>query len=297
MDRADGHDRRVLRADLARNDRLERRDDARGDDDRVDGRLGGRAVPAPAVDRDGDPVGVGEREARRDADLAGRQPGAVVESDGEVGLRNALEEAIADHRQGPAAALLRGLPDEDERSAPAGLGPREQGGRADERGHVDVVPAGMHDRNGLAGLGLRRRGARVGKARFLGHGQGVHVGPEKQSRALAVAHHGDDTGLPQAGRDLVAERAELLGELARAPNLLVGELGIAVKVDVERLELGVELRQRGDHRGGGRGREREQRRGGSGAAGGGAGREARAQKHRGDRDAALHSGSSAADSR
>ena len=48
----------------------------------------------------------------------------------------------------------------------------------------------------------------------------------------------------EAGRDLVAERAQALGELRRRLHLVEGELGVLVEIEVELLELGIERVER-----------------------------------------------------
>ncbi len=81
---------------------------------------------------------------------------------------------------------------------------RHQRRGAEQRGHVDVVPAGVHDRDGLAPgrRGCRRAG--VGQAGPLRHRQGVHVGPKQDRRTVAVGQDADHPGPADAGRHLVA---------------------------------------------------------------------------------------------
>ena len=99
----------------------------------------------------------------------------------------------------------------DQRAAPGDHLPR----RADQRGDVHVVAAGVHHRLLGAG-GVDLAGARgIGDARALLERQPVHVGAKHHRRAGAVAQDRNHAGAADAGGHLIAERAQLAGH-ARA---------------------------------------------------------------------------------
>jgi hypothetical protein len=56
---------------------------------------------------------------------------------------------------------------------------------------MDIVTAGMHHANLLAGIVFSRNLARVGQPRFLLHRQRVHVGSHEHCFPLAILHHAD----------------------------------------------------------------------------------------------------------
>jgi hypothetical protein len=205
-------------------------------------------VAAAPVDRDVDGVRVGECVSRHDSDDAGAQRGAVVERDRVVGLRESREEAVLDHAARASRPLLRRLAYQEERAAPVVLRLREERRRADERGHVHVVPAGVHDRNGRAGVVLRPDLARVSESGSLLDRQRVHVRADQHRRAAAVAEQRDDAEASDMVGDLVAELAQVVRELRRGPFFMERQLGVLVQVDVELLEIRIETIERSESR-------------------------------------------------
>jgi hypothetical protein len=109
---------------------------------------------------------------------------------------------------------------------------REKPGDGDERRHVDVVAAGVHDaRLGaarIAGRGLRG----VGQAGPLGDGQGVEVGPQHHDRPFARAQDADDAVAADARRHLAAGLAPQARQLRRRLPLLERELRPGVELAV-----------------------------------------------------------------
>jgi hypothetical protein len=76
-------------------------------------------------------------------------------------------------------------------------------------------------------------GARVRQAGVLGERQGVHVGAQQHTRAVAVAQHAHHPGTADTADHLEAGRREPVGSLARRAVLLMGQLGVAVQVPIE----------------------------------------------------------------
>ena len=185
-----------------------------------------------------------ESEFEREEPLGeGHRPGgekrSIVEADGEVWLRKLAVEPGCQHVARPDHHLLGGLADKDKGPAPRVLMPREHPGRADENGHVDVVAAGMHDGHVGAGKVQGADRARVGKARLLLDGKGVHVGSDEERRARAVPQDPDDARPAELLGDLKPGRAQLLGHPRRRLLLLERELRMGVEVLIESFERGV----------------------------------------------------------
>ncbi len=132
---------------------------------------------------------------------------------------------------------------------PPGAAGGHGAGGADEDSGVNVVAAGVHDAGVEAGGGFGDDVGGVGQAGFFDDGQGIHVGADEEGRAGAVFEEGDDTeGVGAVGVDAdvvgdgVAGVAEGGGEDGGGALLVMGELGVGVKVFVEGDEV---LRRKG----------------------------------------------------
>ncbi len=215
VDRADGHDGRVERRDLARHHRLQRLDDARGGDDGIGRLVRRRAVSASALDLDLEMVDGGHERAAVDADLADGQGAPEMEAECRA---DALEHAVVGARLRAALAFLGRLEEEAHRGA--GLAGREAPGDREPHRDVPVVSAGVHAARDRRGVGLR--------ARFLQR-QRVHVGAEQDAGAGAPVV-GDDPGLSHARAGREADRLEPRHDDSRRAVLLEGELGMPVQV-------------------------------------------------------------------
>ena len=165
VDRADRHDGRLDRLDLAADDRLEVDDDERRQDDRVDRPMGPGPVAPLAADRDRDRGRAGEQRTRAILHGPRRLVGRAVERQGEVGLGEARVEPIVEHGAGAADGLLGGLGDQEHGARPAILVIGQPARRADEAGHVHVVAAGVHHPDRAPGLVGRLLPAGVGDVR------------------------------------------------------------------------------------------------------------------------------------
>ena len=112
-----------------------------GDHDRVDRRFGASAVAAAALHQDVDAIDIRLASNRRDSRSAqSAMSAAVVERDGEIGPREAGEEAVVEHRLGAAADLLGRLADEHDRARPIVSMAGQVAGDADEVRHVQSWP-------------------------------------------------------------------------------------------------------------------------------------------------------------
>ena len=83
---------------------------------------------------------------------------------------------------------------------------RHDGGGADDRGHVQVVTAGVHDGNVAPGVVFGMNFAGVGKAGFFFDGKGIEFGAQHDRRARPIFQDGDNAGASDVLGDVIAER-------------------------------------------------------------------------------------------
>ena len=135
--------------------------------------------------------------------------------------REAVEEAVGDHRRTAAEPLFGRLKDQVHGAVEiAGLG--EIARRAEQHRRVPVMAAGMHPPVILRAIG------EVG--RFLDR-QAIHVGAQPdRARRIAGAQPADDAGLADPAEHLAAEFGELLRDEIGGPLLLEAKLGMGVDV-------------------------------------------------------------------
>ena len=240
VDGADGDDGGVLGIFFAADDGLDLRDEEGGEGDGVAAELGCGAVAADAVDDDVDGGGGGHGGAGEDAYFADGEGVDVVEADDVVGAAEALVEVVGEEGLGAVDGFFGGLADEHEGSMPLRFGGGQGAGGADEDGGVDVVAAGVHDADFLAGCVGDGDVAGVGEAGLFDDGKGVHVGADEEGGAGPVLEEGDDTeGVGAVGveadvvGDGVAGVAEILGEDGGGALFVVGEFGVGVEVFVD----------------------------------------------------------------
>lgn len=168
-----------------------------------------------------------------DLDLSGRDDGLYMKGQRHV---HALQNALLNHKACAALAIvsggadgffhrsgnafLRGLKEEFD-FAPEGvsMGGEELGG-AQQHGHMGIMAAGVH----FSGI----FGAVVAGGHFL-HLQAVHIRPNQQRFAGAAgiqcSHHAGDG---DAGLHLHAAGAEVIGDDAGGPVLVIADLRVAV---------------------------------------------------------------------
>ena len=192
------------------------------------GEVRARRVPAAAGERDLDAVGRARDRSLAQAHLADVERRVAVQRD------DAGDPAQDTGREQPERAaghdLLRGLEDQaDPARQAAGHVQLLQGhGGPDERGHVDVVAAGVGD----AG---RRRAPRVGGG--VVDREGVEVGPQRHDRTLL----GSDLGHEPGALEAVVGDAQLVhprGDHVGGALLVPGQLGARVQVTPQLDEIG-----------------------------------------------------------
>ncbi len=153
-------------------------------------------------------------------DEARGQLGGDVEPDQARPLHGGQRPAF-EHRLGPAQRLLGRLEEEDVAARQVLAAGRQQRGRAEQGGHVDVVAAGVHD---ALDLGVDRAGL------VLLYGQAVDVAPQHDAAPGPAALHGEDAArLGGAQRLGDAERRHVVADQGRRLVLGEGQLGPAVQ--------------------------------------------------------------------
>ena len=137
--------------------------------------------------------------------------------------RKAHEQAVVDHRLRAGVTFLARLEDQVGDAVEIARGVEVTRSR-EQHCRVSVMAAAMH-----APVVARAPGG----AGFLLHRQRVHVGPQRDTAAARVAapgNDGDDTGAPDAGVMLDAERAQVIADEASGAMLLEAQLGVCVQV-------------------------------------------------------------------
>jgi len=114
MEGANGDDAGIKRSNRPRNDRLQRDNDLRGNEDRVDTHVRIGAVRANAMNENVHTVGTGRHDIERHLDASGRDIGRDMEGNGIVRLGEAGIEAVIHHGMGAANALLGRLANQDQ---------------------------------------------------------------------------------------------------------------------------------------------------------------------------------------
>ena len=219
MDGADGDDGGVAGVFFTADDGLKLGDEVGGHGDGIAAELGCGAVAADAEDGDVDGGAGGHGGTGGEAYGAGGVEIGVVEADDFVWCAESGVEVVGEHGFGAVDGFFRGLAYDHGGAVPGGFVGGELLGGAEQDGGVDVVAAGMHDADLLAGgvLGEDVRG--VGCAGFFDDGEGVHVAADEDLGAGAVVEDAYDTeGVGAVGveadvvGDGVAGGAETLGE-------------------------------------------------------------------------------------
>ena len=214
--------------------RLQPHHDRARQHDWVFGRMRISPVPAQPAHRDIDAVDVGESKARAHPDHAARQIAGIVECQRIIGLGELGEQAIVKHRLGAEVHFLCRLADHDQRAGPLRLASRQQPRRRDPRGHMRVVSAGVHDAAFHARSGGAAHLGGIGEAGLFDHRQRVHIGTDQHSRAWPIAQHGDDAGLADFFSHLKPCCPRGFGHDRGRADFLEAQLGVLVKIAIDR---------------------------------------------------------------
>ena len=230
LDHGDGDHGRVNGFFVAGDDGLKGLHELASNGEWVHAIVGERGVGAFAANGDAKLVGGCHHGARAQGELASGQSWPVVHRvDGLHG--KALKETVFDHLARPTPAFFGGLKNQIHRSLKIGvLG--QVLGRCQEHGGVSVVAARVH----APGVD-----ARVGKAVFLAHGEGVHVGPESDGTCAVSKAAFDHAHHPSFAQTRVkgdAPAFEQIGHHFTGAFFLEAQLGVGVQVAPDGGELG-----------------------------------------------------------
>ena len=214
VDDADGQGGRGQRVDPASGARVQRDDGLRQGQDRVATAVRVGAVGGLAVDRDLERVTgrVDDAGVQRDA-APSRLRVHVRRDDGDRRLRREL--AARELLRAGGIGLLARLQDREQRGRQRRLQRVCRARERDEGGHVDVVPAGVHD---LPLGAVRRAGA-------LGDGDSVELRAHRDGRPL----RGADARETACALRRDGLHRQLGGDRLGGLRLEVGQLGVGVE--------------------------------------------------------------------
>ena len=201
---------RLERADHPTGHGLRAQDDLADRRDRVGGVVRGGAVPAAAVEGDEQPV-AGRQHGPgpgHDVTLRGQARHDVQRVRGVGAAPGGVQHALLDHPSGPVEALLAGLEHEHDVAGEGGAPGVQQVGGADQRRHVQVVPAGVHHAVDLAA---------VGHVELLVHRERIHVRPQQHDGSMA----GSYAEAPAADRPLAPQHRGHAAQRATGRDLQV----------------------------------------------------------------------------
>ena len=235
LDLAHGHHRRILgEVHLAAHDRLQRGDDVRRDDDRVGAVPRIPAVRLLALHQDPVVISARVRAARHVENVVHQILGADVQRETRI-HRRVGEHSFLHHQLRSALLTLRrtflgGLEHELHRPRELGADACEHLGHPHQDRDVRVVPAGVHDPH-LSAVVAALRGGGKRKLHPFRDRQRVHVGAQEHDwPRFAALQESDHAGMRDTGRDVDAERSEMIGDELRGAHLTVAQLRMLMNV-------------------------------------------------------------------
>ena len=128
-----------------------------------------------------------------------------------IRLWPARVESVFQHRFRATNRFLRWLANKNDRAMPFVFQFSKRPRRADQRGHVNVVPARVHHRDFFALVVFGRHSARVRQTGLFVHWQRIQIAAHQHGRADAILHHADNA---EAGHARLVVFADVLGDLA-----------------------------------------------------------------------------------
>lgn len=217
LDVRDRDEARMCRVDVARDDALRRRDEARRHDDRVRAALWMCRMRALAAERHRELVDRSRHSARADAERADIVDRRGVQA--EDGL-HILEHTCLHDLARTARRFLRRLEDQVNRAMEILFLRLEQVGRAEHCADVEVMAAGVHTARVLRG---------VVEARLLLDWQAVDVTAQRDERRLPCADLGYKACLERQVEHLNARRREVSPQALRRLDFLIRKFRMAVE--------------------------------------------------------------------
>ncbi len=163
-----------------------------------------------------------------------------MKRDSEVGTREASEEPVFQHGGGAANTLFGGLSDKDESSMPAIFVLRKESCSADADGHVQVVPAGVHDRNVGPLIVFGHDVTRIRQAGLFRDGQRVEFRSNHHCRSITILENAYHSRATDSGGDLETKLAQMVRHGLGGLHLVQRKLRVAMQVHVEGFDLGID---------------------------------------------------------
>ena len=114
------------------------------------------------------------------------------------------------------------------------------GGRPEQRCHVDVMSAGVHDADFASGIVLGVDFAGVGQACLFFHRKPVEFGAQHDGWPGAVFQNGHDSRSAYVFRDRVAEIAQAARQLLRGLGFMRREFRILMEIKIESVGIGID---------------------------------------------------------
>jgi hypothetical protein len=137
---------------------------------------GDAPCPPFAVEDDPERVRVAVKDSGRDSHFPSREQISDMHGNGNIGSRKALEQSVGDHSLRASRGFFCRLANEHQYSVPALLAVSHDGRRAQQRCHVELVAARMHDGNVSPRVVLRTHFAGIGQPGLLLHGKSIELG-------------------------------------------------------------------------------------------------------------------------
>jgi hypothetical protein len=122
------------------------------------------------------------------------------------------------------------LANQDESSVPGILAADHDGRGAEQRYHVHVMSAGVHDADVTSGIVFRADFAGVSQTRLFLHGKGIELGAKHHSRACAVLQDGDYASSTHTFGDRIPEITNASGEFRGGLGFMRRKFGVLVNV-------------------------------------------------------------------
>src|SRR5260221_14586113 len=102
------------------------------------------------------------------------------------------------------------------------------------------MAAGMHHWHFHAAVIMCGDMAGIRETRLLRDGQSIEFGAQHDHGAGAVLENTHYTCTADSGGNVVSELAKLVSDFSRSLLLMIGKLGIAMQVEVERFDLRID---------------------------------------------------------
>ena len=160
--------------------------------------------------------------------------------DRHVGLGKARQQSVSKHCFGAANGFLRRLSDQHQGSVPGIFAVRHDRRRPQNRRHVHIVSAGVHDRNIVSCIIFGADLARIGQPGLLFHRQRIQFGAQHHRRPCAILQDGNNARSTHVFGNLVAKSSQPSRQLRRGLHFVRREFRVLMNIKVKRVRLGID---------------------------------------------------------